>query len=225
MDEPDPRGPRGLEPAAAGKQSPRVRLADLGDDERADDRWQDPQAGLGEPEPRATLGDDDVGDGAQAHPSTECRAVDSGDDRHRAGIDRLEHVGHRHRVLLVALDAERHRRSHPAEVRTGAERRSVAREHDRAQPGRALAREGRERLRNSAMSDASNALWISGRGEGHARDDVSWAGRARAGAMRSTWADTYRMLTIGSTSPEVGGSAPRHAVDSPQARALEVGRR
>ena len=100
---------------------------------------------------------------ATAHPAAEGRALDAGDDRHGAGIDGLEHVGHRHRVLLVALDAERHRGTHPAEVRAGAERRSVAGEHDRTQAGWRLTRQRRERRPQLAMSEASNALWTSGR--------------------------------------------------------------
>ena len=60
VDEPDPLGPHGVEPAAAGEQRPGVRLADLGDDERRDDRRQDPEPRLGEAEPRAGLGDDEV---------------------------------------------------------------------------------------------------------------------------------------------------------------------
>ena len=57
MDEPDPLGPDGIEASAAGKERPRVALADLGDDEGRDDRRQDAQARLGEAEPGAGLGD------------------------------------------------------------------------------------------------------------------------------------------------------------------------
>ena len=53
VDEPDPLGPDGVEPAAAGEQGTGVRLADLRDDERRDDRRQDAEPRLGEPEPRA----------------------------------------------------------------------------------------------------------------------------------------------------------------------------
>ena len=101
-------------------------LADLRDHERRDDRRQDPQTRLGEPEPRAALGHDEVADRAQPHPAAERGALDAHDERHRAGVDRLEHVGHRHRVLLVALDVERHRRAHPGDVGAGTERRPVA---------------------------------------------------------------------------------------------------
>ena len=95
-----------------------------------------PEAGLGEPEPRAALGDDQVRHRAQAHPAAEGRALDPRDDRHRARVDRLEHVGHGHRVLLVALDVERHRRAHPGDVGAGAERRPVAGQDDGPELGR-----------------------------------------------------------------------------------------
>ena len=53
VDEPDPLRPHRVEPAAAGEQRPGVALADLRDHERGDDRRQDPEPRLGEPEPRA----------------------------------------------------------------------------------------------------------------------------------------------------------------------------
>ena len=46
------------------------------------------------PKRRAALGDDEVRHGAQAHPAAERRALDARDDRHRARVDGLEHVGH-----------------------------------------------------------------------------------------------------------------------------------
>ena len=122
-----------------------MALTDLGDDERRDDRWQDPETRLREPEARAALGDDEVCDSTQAHPAAKRGALHPRDDRDRAGVDGLEHVGHAHRVLLVALDVERARRPHPVEVRAGAERRPVAREDHAAQIRRRLPRKGRER--------------------------------------------------------------------------------
>ena len=53
VDQPDPLGPDGIEPAATREQRAGVRLADLRDHERRDDRRQDPEPRLGEPEPRA----------------------------------------------------------------------------------------------------------------------------------------------------------------------------
>ena len=100
-----------------------------------------PKVGLG-------AGDDDVGDGAQAHPAAERRAVDAGDDRHRAGVDGGEHRLHRGRVALVVLDATArsaariHSTSAPAQ-KTG----PVAGQDDAAQRVRRLAGEAVERRR------------------------------------------------------------------------------
>ena len=76
-----------IEPATRREQRSRVGLADLGDDERRDDRRQDPEPRLGEPELRARLRDHQVADGAQAHPATERRALDPGDDGDGARVD------------------------------------------------------------------------------------------------------------------------------------------
>ena len=145
MDESDPLRPHRVEPSAAREQRPGVALADLRDHERADDRRQDPETRLGEPEAGARLRDDEIGHGAQPHPASERRAVDTSDDRCRTRIDHLEHVGHRHGVVLVPLGVEGHRGPHPAEVGAGAERRSVAGQDHRAQLGRTLLCEGGER--------------------------------------------------------------------------------
>ena len=91
-------------------------------------------------------GDHQVADGAQAHPAAERRTLDPDDDGDGARVERLEHVGHRHRVLLVALDVERHRRAHPGDVGTGAEGRAVAGQDDEAKLVRGLPGERRERL-------------------------------------------------------------------------------
>ena len=123
-----------------------------------------PSARLREPEPRPALGDDEVGDGAQPHPAAERGSVHPRDDGHGAGVDRLEHVGHGHRVLLVALDIERARRAHPGEVGAGTERRPVAGQDDGAQGSSGASRaRAAKMVRSSAISDASKALWTSGR--------------------------------------------------------------
>ena len=201
MDEPDPRGPRGVEPAATREQRAGVRLADLGDHERADDGRQDPEARLGEPEPRARLGDDHVGDGAQPHPAAERRAVDPGDDRHGTRVDGLEHVGHGHRVLLVALGVERHGRPHPGEVRTGAERRPVAGEDDRAELGRAFAGEQGERRPELADQARVEGVVDLGPAERDARNGV-----AGAGAL-DTQRLTHRAIVAGDLAARTGGYA------------------
>ena len=145
VDEPDPLRPQGIEPAAAGEQGTGVRFADLRDDERRDDGGEDAEPRLGEPESRARLGDHEVAHRAEAHPAPERRALDSRDDGHGARVDGLEHLGHRHRVLLVALDVERHRGAHPVDVRAGTERLAFAGEDHGAQLRRRISLECRER--------------------------------------------------------------------------------
>ena len=67
--------------------------------------------------------------------------MDTGDDRHRARVDRLEHIGHGHCVVLVGLDIELHRRPHPVDVGAGTERGSGSGEDDRPELRRRLARQ------------------------------------------------------------------------------------
>ena len=86
----------------------------------------------------ARLGDDDVGDRAQAHPTADRGALDASDHRNGTGVERLVHVGHRHGVLFVAFGVERHRGSHPVDVGTGAERPAVAGQDDDSKLGRTL---------------------------------------------------------------------------------------
>ncbi len=186
VDQPDPGRPSCVEAAAAREERPGVGLADLGDDERADDRWQDPQPRLGEAEARPGLGDDHVGNGQQPHPATQRRAVDAGDDRHRAGVDGLEHVGHRHRVLFVALGVQRHRGAHPVEVGAGAEGRPVAGQDHRSKLRRRLAGERRERGPEIADEGRVEGVVDVRAGQRHAGDDIARPGthEPQGGARR-----------------------------------------
>ena len=61
----------GVEAAPAREQGTGVGFADLRDHERRDDRGKDAQAGLGESEAVAGLGDDQIAHGAQPHPAAE----------------------------------------------------------------------------------------------------------------------------------------------------------
>ena len=97
------------------------------------------------PNLRAALGDHQIRDGAQARTAAQGRAVDPRDDRRRTRVDQLEGVGHRHRVLFVALDVERHRGPHPGDVGAGTERRAVPGQDDRPQVRGGLAGQDRER--------------------------------------------------------------------------------
>ncbi len=180
VDEPDPLCPHGVEPSAAGKQRARMRFADLRHDEWGDDGRQDPETRLGEPESGAALCDDEVRDGTQPHAATERRAVDPRDDRHRTDIDRLEHVGHGHRILFVALDIERHRRAHPGDIGTGAERWPVAGQHDRPQCHRFLARQRAERRAQLRDDGRIECVVDIGPRQRHAGDDPPRTGAFEA---------------------------------------------
>ena len=111
----------------------------------ADHGRQQPQARLGEAEPCAGLGDDQVAHGAQAHPATQGRAVDAGDDGHRAVVDGIEHLGKGHRVGLVGLTAQLQAGAHPGDVGAGAEGRPLAGQDDRAKPVGRFVRQPPER--------------------------------------------------------------------------------
>ena len=133
MDQADAQGTRGVEALARREERPSVRLADLGDHERADHRGQDAEARLRETETRTRLGDYEVTHRAEAHAAAERRAVDAGDDRHRAPINCVEHLRHDHRILLVLLLGQTQAGAHPGHVRAGAEGRPGASQDDGAQ--------------------------------------------------------------------------------------------
>ena len=155
---------RRVEAAPAGEQRPGVGFADLGDHERGDHRRKDPETRLGEPELGACFGDHDVAHGTQPHAAAQRRALDARDHGDRARVDRVEHLRERHRVLLVAFPIELEAGAHPADVRAGTERGTIAGEDDRAQSVWALRGQDAVNARRSAsISDASKALWTSGR--------------------------------------------------------------
>jgi hypothetical protein len=54
-------------------------------------------------------------------------------DRHRTGVDRLQHCRQSAGVSLVFFDGQCKRSSHPGDVRTRGERRAIAGEHYRPQ--------------------------------------------------------------------------------------------
>ncbi len=162
VDEPDALRADRVEPTPAGEQGACVALADLRDDERRDHRREDAQPCLGEAETGAGLGDHQVRHCAQPHAAAERRPVNACDDRHRARVDRLEHVGHGHRVLFVAFDIELHRGAHPCDVGAGTERRPGPGQHNRPELGRALARErgkGRSKLGDDGSVERVVDLW------------------------------------------------------------------
>ena len=172
VDEPDPQRPQGIEAATARKERPSVRFADFGDHEWGDHRRQDPQARFGEPELRPGLGDHQVCHRTQAHAPAERGTVDARDHRDGARVDGVEHVGHGHRVVLVALDVELHRRAHPVDVGTRTERGSLAGKHDRPERRRILSCEGSER--RGKLGDHARVERVVGLGtrQRHPRDDA-----------------------------------------------------
>jgi len=176
VDQPDPLGAQRVEPPAAGEEGAGVGLADLRDDERADDRRQDPEARLGEPESGPAFGDDDVGHGTQAHPAAERRPMDPGDDRRRAGVDRLEHLGHGHRIRLVGVPVEGHRGTHPGDVRAGAEARPGAPDDDCPELDRGFLREPEEGSPELGDERGVEGVVDGGSIERHSNDDVARTG-------------------------------------------------
>jgi hypothetical protein len=59
--------------------------------------------------------------------------VDTADERHRQRVEQLEQPREVFRVAQVVLTAVRDGLHHPGEIRSGAEHRTFAREHDRSQ--------------------------------------------------------------------------------------------
>ncbi len=113
--------------------------------------------------------------------------MDAGDDRHGAGVDGLEHVGHRHRVLFVALGVEAHRRPHPGEVGPGTERRAVAGQDDRPELRGSFA--GEQPRRSSAVPRSGRHRTRCGppAGPGSLAPRPRRVPSARRAGCRSTW--------------------------------------
>ena len=162
---------------------------------------QDPEPRLGEPEARAGLGDDEVGDRAQPDPASEREPVHAGDDRRRTGVDRLEHLGHGHRVVLVRLAVEVERRAHPRHVGAGAERRPVAGKDDRPQSFGRLAGERRERGPQLGDRGRVERVVDVGPGQRHARDHAAGAATLHANAI------AHRLIVRATAGRDVYASA------------------
>ena len=73
--------------------------------------------------------DHDVAARDEPDAAAERVALDDGDDRRGAGVDRLEHAPHGSRIGDVRVDVEIDRGAHPFDVGAGAEARPVAGEH------------------------------------------------------------------------------------------------
>ena len=122
----------GVEAFAGKEERPRVRRADLREDERRDDGWNDAEFHFGEAEDRIVGRDRDVADGRQSRTSAQRGAVHLRDDGLGAVVDRAEHVAHVLGVGDVRLEAQIERGAHPVDVGAAAEDLALAGQHDRA---------------------------------------------------------------------------------------------
>ena len=162
--EPDPERDVGAE-ALPGKEVAARRLADPSQDERRDDRGDDPKSHFGEPEDGVRPGDRDVRARDETRPSAERMPVDDADDRGSAGVDRLEHAVQAHRVLDVLLVRQIDGRPLPLDVGSGAEARTLAGEDDGTRVAHVA--EGFVQLRDERGVERVPALRA---GERHAKD-------------------------------------------------------
>src|SRR6185295_18857169 len=122
----------GAEALGGDEPAPRRLLAHRADDVRADRRRQEAEPCLAEREGDA-LGDDaDVAHRGDAQAAGVAVAVDARDHRHRAAVERPQHLGQTRRVGVVLLPRERRRLAHRAEIGAGAERLAAAADDDRA---------------------------------------------------------------------------------------------
>src|SRR6266545_4825347 len=95
----DAPGGDGVE-ALAGQEVASGRAgSDPGQDEGRDHRRDDPELDLREREDGVVSGDADIGAGDEAAPASEGVALNSGHDRSRAAVNRLEHPPQRPRIL------------------------------------------------------------------------------------------------------------------------------
>ncbi len=121
-------------------------------------------------------------------------------------VDRVEHLGHRHRVLLVGLAVERQRGAHPGDVRAGTERRAVAGQDDGPQRTSAiLARERAEGRPQLGDQRRVERVVDVGPRERHPGDDA-------AGPVRSTRSASLTRASYAVAGPRVPGRGRPQAV-------------
>ncbi len=130
--EPDPESDVGPEPLAGEEPAASSAGWNLREDERGDDRGDDPEPHLGETEDRVLRGHCDVGAGDEPAAAAQRVAVHLCDDGSGAAVDRLAHAVEAHGVLDVLVIREVDRGALPLDVRPGAEALAVAGEDDRA---------------------------------------------------------------------------------------------
>ena len=131
MDEADSKRGGRVEALAGDEVAAGGTFADLAKRIGRDHGRDDSELDLGECKDRPLVCDRDIGDGNEAGTAAEGVALDKHHDRSGAGIDRLEHPAQGVGVGDVFFLREVDRRTHPLDVRAGAEGRSLAADHHR----------------------------------------------------------------------------------------------
>ena len=129
VDQPDLARPAGGYALAGEKQRPRQRGSDLRDHERRDGGGRDAEPHLREREPRPLGGDHYVARRHQPDATPDGRPLHPSDDRLLATVNTLEHRRQRPSVGDVLLVGKSRSVVHVRDVRPGAERASLSREH------------------------------------------------------------------------------------------------
>ena len=155
--EPDPESNVGAEPLAGEEPATSSAGRNLREDERGDDRGDDPEPHLGEAEDGVLRGDRNVRARDEPAPSAQRVAVHLRDNGSRTAVDYLAHAVEAHGVLNVLLIREVDRRALPLDVRTGAEAFAVAGEDDRA--GIPYVGEGPGELGDQCRVEGVPPLW------------------------------------------------------------------
>ena len=159
--QPDPEGGLRVEALAGEEVAARRAAADPREHERRDDRRDDPKAHLGEAEDGVSAGDDDVGAGHEARSPAESEALHPGNDRRRAGVDRVEHPVEAHGVRDVLVIGEVDGGALPLHVGSRTEARPLAGKHGDARV--AGAGEGLGQLRDQRSVEGISPLRLGDR--------------------------------------------------------------
>ncbi len=121
MDQPRGQRPRGVEALTGDEHGAGEGAPDLADGVGRDDRRDDAEQHLGEPEGRGLGADGDVADGREAGAAAQRVAVDAADERLRQLVQRSVHRVHARGVGDVLVERPVLHRPHPVEVGAGAE--------------------------------------------------------------------------------------------------------
>jgi dihydrodipicolinate synthase/N-acetylneuraminate lyase len=130
--QPEPERHLRPEPLAGEEVAARGTRPDFAEDKGRDNCRDDSEPHLREAEDGVLAGYGDVGAGDETGTAAERVALDTRDDRRRAGIHALEHAVETHGILDVLLEREVDGGSLPVHVGSSAEARAFAREDDGA---------------------------------------------------------------------------------------------